>query len=399
MVFWGIIHRMVLIELLKVFSVALVAITGLILLAGIFSEAMRNGFGPLQILMCIPLLLPSLLPYTIPPTTLFATCVVYGRLSADSEILALKAAGVHVVHVVWPAILLGLVTSAITMYFFLELIPSTGNMLRNQVFGDVEELLYGMLRKDGVIAHPNISVEIHVKSVHGRKLHDAIFKRRAADGKGFDVIAYAKEAELRVDLAHRLIMVHMRQCQIVQGNSVGFVDSKIWPVEIPNGFGGSETKHRAMDMTWMELFAYHEKARLGQEQTADEIKLREAQMVLGNPQTKDEKDLAQLVEILKYHRGIMTSTFAEMHMRPALALGCLCFALVGCPVGIWFSKSDYLSAFITCFIPIVVIYYPLMLCMFNMARVGTVPPWAGVFAADAIMLVIGLILFRRMARN
>ena len=46
--FWGIVHRMVLIELLKVFSITLVAITGLILLAGIISEAMRNGFGPMQ---------------------------------------------------------------------------------------------------------------------------------------------------------------------------------------------------------------------------------------------------------------------------------------------------------------------------------------------------------------
>ena len=67
---------------------------------------------------------------------------------------------------------------------------------------------------------------------------------------------------------------------------------------------------------------------------------------------------------------MLASIDAERHMRPALALGCLCFALVGCPVGIWFSKSDYLSAFITCFLPIVIVYYPLMLCGINMARSG-----------------------------
>ena len=57
-------------------------------------------------------------------------------------------------------------------------------------------------------------------------------------------------------------------------------------------------------------------------------------------------------------------------MRPALALGCLCFVLVGCPVGIWFSRSDYLSSFITCFLPIIVVYYPLMLCGINLAKSG-----------------------------
>src|SRR6266702_5891954 len=52
----------------------------------------------------------------------------------------------------------------------------------------------------------------------------------------------------------------------------------------------------------------------------------------------------------------------ELQMRPALAFGCFFFVLIGCPVGIWFSRSDYLSAFITCFIPIVIVYYPLVLC-------------------------------------
>src|SRR6185369_15803458 len=98
---------MILVELIKVFFVALVALTGLILIAGIVSEAMRNGFGPAQIAIIIPLLLPSLIPYTVPTTTLFATCIVYGRLSSDNEILALKAAGIHMRHVMLPALILG----------------------------------------------------------------------------------------------------------------------------------------------------------------------------------------------------------------------------------------------------------------------------------------------------
>ena len=33
----------------------------------------------------------------------------------------------------------------------------------------------------------------------------------------------------------------------------------------------------------------------------------------------------------------------------------------GAPVGILFAKRDFLSAFITCFVPIIMLYYPLML--------------------------------------
>src|SRR5215470_4197288 len=106
---------MILWELCKVFLIALIGITGILLMAGIIAEASQQGLGPTQILAAIPLLVPSTLPYTIPATTLFAACVVYGRLSADNEILAIKACGVNLIHVVKAGVLLGLAMSAATM--------------------------------------------------------------------------------------------------------------------------------------------------------------------------------------------------------------------------------------------------------------------------------------------
>src|SRR5438046_10745109 len=106
---------MILWELAKVFVLSLVGITGILLMGGIIAEASQQGLGPAQILAAIPLLIPSTLPYTIPATTLFATCVVYGRLAADNEILAIKSAGVNIIQVVKPGIILGLVMSAVPM--------------------------------------------------------------------------------------------------------------------------------------------------------------------------------------------------------------------------------------------------------------------------------------------
>src|SRR5207253_2197933 len=84
---------------------------------------------------------------------------------------------------------------------------------------------------------------------------------------------------------------------------------------------------------------------------------------------------------------------AELHMRPALSCGCFFFVLVGCPVGIWFSRSDYLSAFITCFLPIVFIYYPLQLCSTNFAKNGTIHPGLALWVANTVVAVIALALF------
>ena len=400
-VYWGIIHRSILVELLKIFTLALIALTGLILLAGIISEAMKNGFGPAQILAIIPLLLPSLLPYTVPTATLFTTCIVYGRLAADNEILALKAAGIHIRHIIWPALFLGLATCAITMFFYIDVIPYTGSLLRNQVIGDVEELLYAMLRKDGSIQHQKINWEIHVKNVQGRRLHDVIFNKRAASGQGSDITARAKEAELRGDLAHKKILVHMRQCDVNEGvhGAIAHFDSQIWPVDLPEDFLGTKTKLRAMDMTWLELAEYEAKYEREKEKFLHEINLLQAAINVGKTEPTSADHLRNLHQELGVRISQILSIHSERHMRPALALGCLCFALVGCPVGIWFSKSDYLSAFVTCFLPVVTLYYPVMFCLFNMARAGKIPPWSGIYDADVLMLITGWILFRRLARN
>ena len=162
--------RMVLWELCKVFVMALVAITGILLLAGLIAEASQQGLGPSQILTAIPLLIPSTLPYTIPATTLFATCVVYGRLSADNEILAIKAAGVNLAHVVKPGIVLGLAMSLCTMALYYHVIPYTHHLLRSMVLNDAEELMYSLLRRHGFINNSQMPYSMFVKGVEGKKL-------------------------------------------------------------------------------------------------------------------------------------------------------------------------------------------------------------------------------------
>src|SRR5256885_10002739 len=152
--FGTILHRMIFWELVRVFLLALVTLTGLFLLGGLVSEATQRGFTPLQVLMVIPLLVPNTLPYTIPATTLFATCVVYGRLSHDNEVTAVKAAGVHLGRLIVPSLLLGLLTAGGTLALYYDFIPHSHQMLRTRVVGDIDDLLYTALKRQGVLKQP-----------------------------------------------------------------------------------------------------------------------------------------------------------------------------------------------------------------------------------------------------
>jgi len=404
-VFGSILHRMILWELLKVFVMSLIGITGILLMAGIVAEASQAGLGPAQILAAIPLLIPSTLPYTIPATTLFACCVTYGRLAADNEILAIKSSGVNILLVVRPGLLLGLAMSGLTMGLYLDVIPSSHRLLRQLVFDDAEELLYSMLRKQRAINILQMPFAIWVEGVEGRKLIDPVIKRRNAQGKT-EMTIRAKEAELHVDMPRRKITIHLKAGTAVSsdgGNNATFNVLEPFEVDLPPNFD-AEANRKARDLTWNELL---EKRQEWEKEDAA-CKLRIAAGPTDLPPSTNvppddspeaPKNLRKLRTDEENCRQQIIWLNVELLMRPALSMGCFCFILVGCPVGIWLSRSDFLSSFIVCFLPIVLLYYPLMLCGTGMAKEGRIDPLLLIWGANLVMGAVGATLFWRLLRN
>jgi lipopolysaccharide export system permease protein len=351
--------------------------------------------------MAIPLIIPSTLPYTIPSTTLFAVCVVYGRLSHDNEIIAVKAAGVHILKAVWPAILLGALTSGVTLALYAKVIPETQYTLRATFLRNVEEFFYAMLANDRTINHPRLNYAIWVRQVQGRRLLDATFKRRDLRGE-FDLIARAREADLLFDYRNKKVVVRMRHGEVynIPTNAHAFFEYQEWEEKMPES-PVDASKRKAREMSWRQL--YQQAALYEAEVVQLDQEIAEELEETTRSKLKDPAQHAQHVNNLRTQqqaiRGELRAIQSEQHLRPVIALGCLCFAVVGAPVGIWFSKRDYLSAFITCFSPIMLIYYPLLLGGHSLARTGRVPPLYGIWVCDIVAGLAGIYLLRRLLRN
>jgi lipopolysaccharide export system permease protein len=398
-VFGTILHRMILWELTKVFLMSLIGITGILLMAGIIAEASQQGLGPGQILAAIPLLIPSTLPYTIPATTLFAACVVYGRLAADNEILAIKSAGINIFHVVTPGLVLGLAMSCVTMGLYYRIIPYAHYLLRAMVFNDAEELLYSLLKKNNYIGHSSMPYAMWVKGVQGRKLISPTFKRKDAHGQT-DIVAQAKEAELKVVMAKKMVLIHMRWgVATSEDRSMAYFEDRTFEVPLPENFGPDGQQQKPRDMTWQQLLGKREELTDKVEAIATEIALQTSRLLLQDAPADLPQHVKNLRDRRKYFESQARFIDVELLMRPALGIGCFCFILIGCPVGIWISKSDYLSSFITCFMPITIVYYPLMLCGTGMAKEGRFNMFIMVWAADVVVGCVGLVLFTKLVRN
>ena len=222
---------------------------------------------------------------------------------------------------------------------------------------------------------------IWVRGVEGKKLVDPIIKGH--DAKGLNFVAQAREAVLHVDMAERKLSITMRigRAMSVDGQEDVSFESKTVDVLLPPSFG-KESDLRPRDMTWNEMLARRKKYRglrrdlqEGDRRTHPRRRFGRHADPLPSPDGLPDdappertKDLKQLQFEDDYiHQQILWLN-VELLMRPALSVGCFCFILVGCPVGIWLSRSDYLSAFIVSFLPIVLVYYPLMLCGTGLAK-------------------------------
>ena len=89
----------------------------------------------------------------------------------------------------------------------------------------------------------------------------------------------------------------------------------------------------------------------------------------------------------------------EKQLRTSMAFGSLLFVILGAPVGILFASATSSRAFITCFVPIITLYYPLMLFGVNMGKEGTLAPVQALWIGNAVLAVLAVWVFPRIIKH
>jgi lipopolysaccharide export system permease protein len=394
----GIIHRLIVRELLRVFLLSLVATTGVLLLGGVVAEVAQQGLSPAQVWAIVPLLLPSMLPYAIPATTLFAVCVVYGRLAADNELLALRGSGVPLTCILAPALAFGLAASALSATLHFRFIPNTYRMLRARLVEDLEEVLYARLRERSRLDHANLDYCISVEGVQGRRLVNPVVMRRDVH-RNITLVAAGREGELSVDVGERQVRFLMRTGEMSDSDGIRaeFEEHELL-LPLPDSMFGSALR-RSRDMTWEELNAFAAVWHVEREELCEDLTCTLGRIDGGTAAETDRLHARLLKGRIKRLGELIGTVLVEKQMRPALALGCVAFALLGFSVAVRLACTDYLSVFIVCFLPIVCCYYPLLLCGASLGKTGHVPALLTIWIADWLAVVAGVLLLRRLCRH
>ena len=89
----------------------------------------------------------------------------------------------------------------------------------------------------------------------------------------------------------------------------------------------------------------------------------------------------------------------EIHSRFSMAASCLFFTLVGGPFAMLQARRQFITSFIMCFLPILIIYYPVMFLMVNLAKTGTVDPWWAMWVPNVILGTAGAIVLKKVVQH
>src|SRR5262245_12219713 len=319
------------------------------------------------VLLLFVYLLPSILVLTIPIGVLFAILVAFGRLSADMEIVALKACGVSPVRLLWPVLGFGLAVTALTAYLMIDAVPKSNYAFKSLVF-EIVRTQASVGLKEHVFNDTFGNFVIYVDEISSDQVglrNVFVSDERKPDQQRFIT---AREGKLLSDEVNRRVTLRLLDGSIHETSPSALQKYR-------------EVRFRLYDIT----------------------------LVLENPLTKQggtpkgdrEMSLAELRDAAQNAtnlNGNPNPYLVEIQKKFAIPAACIVFSVLGVPLGIRAHRGGRMGSFVA-LLPIVLFYYFGLTVGENIGDYGRIPPWLAMWAPNIIVGVVALYLLRATLRE
>lgn len=289
--------------------------------------------------------LPETLQWSIPLALLVSSILVFSRMSADSEIAAMRACGVSIISVIrWPIIfaagctLLGLIVNN-------EVVPR-GHKIRRELKTRVSVGAGLSVLEPGKIIDDFPNIKLYFESKEGNWLHDLVaYDCSEVDfSNGEKGVAQVSSSELakdrsKKDKAERVTrMINANRALVTQEGADVNLDLYQMTVD------PLDAKHPTM--AHFARFVYTIKDVLKNEEYVPRTKDQNALGVLREMrQLSEMRDKAADSENPKLSQKVflskeLSSVKVELMKRLVFAMASVCFVLIGVPLGIRSQRKE-----------------------------------------------------------
>lgn len=362
-----IIDRYIIRELITSFLLGLLIFTFTLLMDKIIklTEMVINKGVPLSsILKLIVYILPSFFSVTIPMAVLLSVLVTFSRLSADSEITALKASGVSLYRLLPPVATLSTICFIFTTYIMISLLPSGNYAFKNLLFNIVRTRATVEI-EPGVFNDTFDGLVIYVREISSSRELRGVFISDARDPKEPYIIAANKGALLSDPSNLKVIL-------------------KLWDGSIHSQIKDGLSYNRA------RFNSYDLQLELSRDLTVDAV-----------PKGSREMSLSELmanVERAKREGVNYYGWLVDIHKKFSIPFACMIFGIIGPPLGLFTRRSGRLGGFAVS-IGIILIYYIFISTGENLSDEGAVHPFFAMWTPNIIFGAFGILLFNLSAKE
>ena len=142
-------HRYIFRELIRVFTLATVALTAMLSLGSILRPVQEFGVGPQQVLHLMGYFLPITLTFVLPLAALFAASLVYGRFACDNELDACRASGISLMTLVYPGLILAIIVAIANLILSFHVMPAFVKRAEKAIKADARQIVFRNIQRKG----------------------------------------------------------------------------------------------------------------------------------------------------------------------------------------------------------------------------------------------------------
>lgn len=356
-------------ELLKAFGLSIAVFTFVLVvgnLVKIVDLIINKGVQILYVLKLFLFLVPYLLSYTIPMAMLTATLLVFGRLSSDNELTAMRASGVSLYKIAAPVVILGLLFSLGSLYINDRLVPKA-HFATRKTLRDIGVRRPAAYIEAGTFIKEFEDYIIFIYEIKGNKFKNIrIYQPR--EGKPTRTIIAAKGEFIPIPEKN---MVKLKL-------SDGITEEPI-PTD-PNNFYKLNFKTYFMTLN-LET----------PKKTSKNIKKKSKDMTF--------RELREEIKDVQA-RGIIdvNPLLTRIHKKISMSFSTLAFILIGLPLAVKTRRSEKSIGF-GISLGILVIYWVILATGNVFALKKWVVPWFAMWLPNIVFMSLGSIFLYKMGKR
>lgn len=286
-----------------------------LVLGNIFKELLDlliNRDVPLRyVLLFMLYVLPFSLTFTVPWGFLTSVLLVFGRMSADNEMIALRACGVSLLRVCLPVLGVGLLLSLFTFWINADVAPRAEQAMRDSIATMARSNPAALFVPDEVVSQFQ-GKQIFVGGKDGDRLSNLTIIEQTEGGIPLR-ITYAREGRIASDEARGMLILALRDVRFEQRKE-----------DVPNDFSsirhGISVAEATVDIPLEDLVEEGLRSRPLRSYTLAGLFERLSSL------TPDSSE--------------RVTTLTEASKRISMSVACIAFALVAMPLGITAQRKE-----------------------------------------------------------